>query len=191
MRTFRITVKNIKPVSEVLEVVHKKCNKMNTTQVKEAIAEKVIRQYRIFERMCTLFGFEYQGHKKITTKLLQKAGVDYTVWYNDDKEMYVDLKTGIGHDYTQGIALELTQNGFFTNRKDKKTTYDLYFLYDEYGIRMYLIPYKKIHDICWDIYSRKDKSTYEWHTSFNGTGEYIKYPPEKIADICFILEEEK
>ena len=147
MRTFEIKVKNIKPVSEVLEVVHTKCNKMNTTQVKEAIAEKVIRQHRIFERVCTLFGFEYQGYKKITTKLLQKAGVDYTVWYNDDKEMYIDLKTGIGHDYTNGIPLELTQNGFFTNRKDKKTTYDLYFLYDDYGIRMYLIPYKKIHDM--------------------------------------------
>lgn len=189
MRKYTIETNNIKPVEEVLDYIHTKCNNQNITQVKEKIAEKILREHKIFEKICMLLGYEYQGYKKITTKALQKAGVDYVIWYNDDKEMYIDIKTGIGIDYSNGIALELTQYGTFTNRKDKKTTFDLYFLYDTYGIRVYLIQYKKINEVCWDIWKTRDQSTYTWYTSFNGTGEYIKYPPELIADVLFDIKE--
>lgn len=191
MRRLYITAKSpVKPVGEVLDYLHKKCNKQNVTNIKEAIAEKVIKDVKLFDFICRLLGKEYNGYKKITSKLLQKAGVDYTLWVNEDEEINIDLKTGIGLDYTKGIPIEINQNGFFTNRKDKKTDYDLYFLYDAYGIRIYFIPYKKIHDISWDVRTKKETS-YPLHKSFNGSGEYILYPPENIAILEFVIKEEQ
>jgi hypothetical protein len=189
MRKFIFTAKNeIKPVGEVLEYIHNKCNKTITTNVKEAIAEKIIKENKIFEKICMLLGHEYNGYKKVTAKALQKAGVDYIIWIDEDKQINIDIKTGIGMDYTHGISIEITQNGYFTNRKDKQTDFDLYFLYDAYGIRIYLIPYKKIHDISWDVHTKKDTS-FQKHTSFNGSGQYIMYPPEDISTIGFLLKD--
>jgi predicted nucleotide-binding protein (sugar kinase/HSP70/actin superfamily) len=56
MRKFSFTAKNeIKPVGEVLEYIHNKCNKTITTNVKEAIAEKIIKENNYF----SIYSFFY------------------------------------------------------------------------------------------------------------------------------------
>lgn len=232
-----ITIKTndfITPVDQILASLHDVNDDKDITKAKEKIADNILKYYGIFELLAEQLGIDYQGHRKITSKKLQKSGVDY-VMFGENREINIDLKTGIGLDYTmkeedwvlptdknihdvtndknmyrghEGIAVEITQYDLFTNRKEKATDYDLYLMYTASGINIYLIDYAEINRISNENYyhyekaglsmylrvrgSRKygpEKAYYEIHKSFNGTGEYIKFPVEKIAKVCFTIQQ--
>lgn len=228
-----ITDAFIPEVGEFLADLHDKNDDTEVTKAKEQWAENVLRENRIFELVAQEVGIDYLGRKKITNKKLQKSGIDY-VLFGENKEINVDLKTGIGSDYSMrdedwtiypekiikeicddkslyvghdGIAVEITQYDFFTNRKEKATDYDLYIQWDCSGIKVYLIDYKEINRVSnenWWHFEKcghstylkvrgstkygPDKAFYALKTSFNGTGVYIKYPVEKIATACWEIK---
>ena len=68
---------------------------MNTTD-KEKVAEKAIKETRIFD----IFFPDNIGYKKISQKKMQLAGVDYEIYLPNGETVYIDLKTGIGSDYS-------------------------------------------------------------------------------------------
>lgn len=175
---------------------------METTE-KEALAEKALKVNKIFD----VFFPGNIGYKKITVKKLQLAGVDYEVYFPDDKVEYVDLKTGIGPDYSMkqedytsphriigrqpALALEVYQYGQFTNTKSKMTDYFIYYLKDDYQEAFYLVPYIDVRNVCLKhkktfkiengIAKEVFNGEYTVHKSFNGTGDYIKVPASSVA----------
>lgn len=182
------------------------------TKEKEKIGEQLLRK----EHLIDYFFPENIGHKKISTKKLQLAGVDYEVYLPNNEIVYIDLKVCIGSDYSMkakdyvaptrvsgrrtAIPLEIYQNGIFTNTKGKLTDYFLYIVIDDYGKSIWLVPYEKVRDIC---LKHRKTATYEngilktkWngtqtvYTSFNGTGQYIKVGAYSISEKSKILGSE-
>lgn len=181
---------------------------MNTTD-KEKVAEKAIKETKIFD----IFFPDNIGYKKITTKKMQLAGVDYEIYLPNGETVYIDLKTGIGPDYSMkpadfveerriigrmpAVAVELYQYDIFTNTKGKLTDYFLYYIQDNFGAAFYLFDYDTIRNVSVEhkkkvvIENGKGKEVisgkYTPYTSFNGTGIYIKVPVEGFALKKFIL----
>ena len=175
---------------------------METTE-KEKIAEKALKANKIFD----IFFPGNIGYKKIITKKMQLAGVDYEVYMPNGETIYVDLKTGIGPDYSMkqedyktphriigrqpALALEVYQYGLFTNTKGKLTDYFIYYIKDDYQEAFYLVPYVDVRNVCLkhkktlSIVNGVAKETfngeYTVYKSFNGTGDYIKVPANNIA----------
>jgi hypothetical protein len=173
------------------------CENALRTAKKEIIGEKVIKKYDLINRIFP----ENTGFKKVLSEKLQKCGCDYEVFFNKES-IYLDLKSLVGEDYDmknkdyrdglehdnqgkKGIALEIYQNGIFTN-VNKLTDYFIYTICDKDGIFYYPISYKKVVDICKKYIIHMGVvpvNEYTMYQSNNGTGLYIKYPiiPKKIA----------
>lgn len=185
---------------------------MSNTNEKEAIGKKALKKDRIID----LFWPDNIGYKWCSSVKMQKAGVDFTVYMPDGTERYVDLKVGIGPDYYMhkndynseasyvskpGIAVEILQNGVFTNCSYKMTDYMLYYTEDGYGRRWYLYSYEDIKALSVQ-YAKyrtmmdgariwpKDKK-YAVQVSFNKTGHYIKAEYDEMPVLGCFEEEYK
>lgn len=162
------------------------------TAMKEMIGEGIIKKYNLFN---VIFP-DNIGYKKVTSKKLQKCGCDYQIFFQDKKSVFIDLKSLVGNDYdmvdkdyrdgghhehdenTKGIALEIYQNGIFTN-VNKLTDYFLYTICDKDGISYCLISYKKVFDVCKKYIIHMGVvpiNEFTMYKSNNNTGLYIKYP---------------
>lgn len=185
MKQYNVTVE------EALKRRLKQTDNGTLTAIKEIIGEKIIRSHRLWSLL-------FPGNtkvKKITSKELQKKGVDYIVTLTDEdgkvRNIHIDLKCCIGNDYSmtaddyngvperffermKGLTLELYQNGVWSNRKDKLTDYFLYIVADGDGVFYSLIDYGTARRICQE--NKADTGRYHNHTSRNGSGIYIKYP---------------
>ena len=177
-------------------------NKNSKTCIKETRGDDAIKQYNIWDR----FFPGNTGWKKVTDKKMQKAGVDYIIYGAHGEEMYVDLKTGIGDDYTDGgyavVAIEIYQNDWFTNTDHKMTDFMLYYTNDKYGERFFLYDYDDIKKVSEehrkkliykedvDMYTYKNEGSFQWHKSFNGTGIYIRMPFDYIPVLKQYASEE-
>ena len=178
-----------------------------TTAMTEMLGEKIIKQFHIFDELFP----DNIGYKKVCSKKLQKAGVDYEV-YNENEIIYIDIKVCVGPDYSmnaddfnnhsdviesKAVPIEIYQNNVFTNTKGKLTDYMLYIIADNSGISYSLLSYEDVMKIsmdhkrkleCFDTEKGRDakyinKGAYKWHTSNNGSGTYIKFPicPVKLT----------
>lgn len=170
---------------------------------KELIGEAYIKKEHIFD---ILFPNNI-GFKKITNKKLQKAGADYIIFLPNDENVYIDIKSCIGKDYTMktedyvkptrvikgqdAIPVEIEQYGVFSNFSSKITDFILYLLFDESGMRYYLVDYHNVivpiskeHKgkiVVKDGKAYKEQTgKYKWHFSKNGTGLFIKVPAKLI-----------
>lgn len=178
-------------VEEALKRRLKQTDNGTLTAIKEIIGERIIKNHRLW----SLLFPGYTRAKKITSKELQKKGVDYIVTLTDEdgkvRNVHIDLKCCIGNSYSmtaddyngaperffermKGLTLELYQNGVWTNRKDKLTDYFLYIVADCDGVFYSLIDYGTARRICQE--NKADTGRYHNHTSMNGSGIYIKYP---------------
>lgn len=149
------------------------------TSLKELIGQKYISRNKVFKHFAESLGLDYNGYKKVTSKKLQKAGVDYEL-YAGDRTIYIDLKSLVGPSY-EHIPLEITQSGLFTNHKGKMTDYVLYVVHDDKGARHKWITYDEIveESLKWKpkLESNGEYSFYKWaaevKTSNNGSGKYV------------------
>ena len=156
----------------------------NITKTKEAIGEAFLKKYNVFES----FFPSYLAFRKITNKKLQKEGVDFIVTNKDEEEIFIDLKTDIGPDYSNIVPIEIRQYGAVTMTKDKKTDYILHVVIDDHQRKAVLFMYKHFCSIANAIAQQQtednktgpfkfshDSKAYEVFTSRNSTGEYIKF----------------
>ena len=150
------------------------------TSLKELIGQKYIQRNRVFKDFVeNTLKNEYNGYKKVSNKKLQKAGVDYII-YADNEEIYVDIKSLQGPHY-EHIPLELTQNNVWTNTKTKMTDYHLYIVHDDGQPRHKWVDYETIVKECAKykptIENNGNCCFYKWdpavYTSNNGSGKYI------------------
>ena len=164
---------------------------MADTIGKEKQAEAALFRNNIFEQMFP----NITSLEKVYDKERQLSGIDYIIKSNTGECINVDLKTQIGTDYkmhehdyvgspdrgyqnTDGIVIEIDQYAggkwSHTNTEDKATDYMLYYVKDLHGERCYLIGYQSIVRMSEKHSEAADR--YVEHTSFNGTGHYIKVP---------------
>lgn len=153
-----------------------------TTAAKECAAIKMMNENKVLSHF-----FGDCHYKWVTDKETQLSGIDLIV----DDSINIDLKSLIGNaytltsddnpfwdgKYTPCIVVELYQNGVFTNTKDKKTDYVLYYVGDKIEDKFILVDYaeiKRISNI--ELFTKK----HVWHTSNNGTGIYIKVPLREL-----------
>lgn len=128
------------------------------------------------------------GYRLISDKKMQLAGVDFEVYFGDTT-WYIDLKSCIGPDYSmtssdyidkparlvhsKAIPLEVSQYGEITCTKGKLTDFFLYVVQDRDGAGYKLLAYADAIRI---VRKHLASPVYTEHTSFNGTGVYIKIP---------------
>lgn len=145
---------------ETVDFVLESLSEDDRTNDKEEWGYKVLKRYNILEEF---FG-NIDGWKKERGKKNQKAGVDIWV-YKENKTIAIDVKVGIGADYSmkredylaekinenyvgsKAGAVELYQYDFFTNTKYKLTDYMLYIIWDNNGLDFYLIDYDTIRKV--------------------------------------------
>lgn len=178
-----------------------KFNKNDGTCNKEREAEQIIEDYGIWEK-CGFTLKEKTLDKKrqkegidflVTDEngdvynidLKTQIGSCYDMVMDDFKDPQYFIKG-------KGLVLELYQNGFFTNTANKKTDFVLYILKDCDGVFYALVPYQWIHEksvelrggykdiYIGDIHKREYVESggkkLKTHTSFNGSGVYVKLP---------------
>lgn len=152
------------------------------TAAKECAALKMMNENTVLSHF-----FGNCKYKWITNIDVQKSGIDMIV----DDSINIDLKSLIGPaytitdddnpfwdgKYTPCIVVELYQNGVFTNTKDKKTDYVLYYVGDKIEDKFVLVDYAEIKRISnTELFTKK----HVWHESNNETGIYIKIPISEL-----------
>lgn len=144
-----------------------------TTQEKEMMARNFIVKFDLIRK----FFPDVCRTEWITDKQKQLDGMDMVVrLLGGKKSVILDLKTGIGPDYTKGPAIETFQKTkssnyeFVRSYEGKLTDYYLYVLYSKnLGLlQVYLLPYRYLKP----INDRINFESNELTVSFNGSGKY-------------------
>lgn len=119
------------------------------------------------------FGDSSDKKGKITIDLKCCIGIDYSM-KADDYNNNINEAEGV-----MGIPIEIKQNGEITFQQDKiYTDYFLYIIVDKHGVYYKFIKAEIIIKIVNQVLEGNAK--YKIHTSFNGSGEYIKVPLKQL-----------
>ena len=133
----------------------------------------------------------YTNYGEIYIDLKTGIGSDYGMHADDYKEI-----THVTTEYVPAIAIEIEQKSkfgdwWFTNSPSKMTDWMLYYTKDNIGEYFFLVPYEQVSRISMEHKKTYEKfvdaagqewykevlpGTYKMHTSFNGTGHFIKVP---------------
>lgn len=139
----------------------------------EMVGEEALKRDNIFD----MFFPKNIGHKKETDFRLQKKGIDFTVWDENNKPIFIDLKVCIGPDYST-IPIETVQYGKAT--KVRATDFFLYLTFDETKARAILVPTET-----YEKFLEAAPGKLDLQVSKNGTGKFFKMDYEKCKTVTW------